>query len=247
VRTLPHIDAGSGGSTSGNPRFLLNGGTQPISMSTRTAAYRRSGLQSVGLRGSYASRRSTLSSRQRRRSAFANRVRPDLRRPADPAGGAYPRLRRGADGRSLMLFDDRTCATIAPSHATRPHSTVTARTRRLLGQRFEPSLSARRVLANARRHPATIHRHLHQYGALYVALDGGLSGARPTQRKLTQAAQTITYGLYLDATGRRLGRFRESIRAAGTGTRAGADPDRLRAACRHQTTPAARHLFGTPS
>jgi spore coat protein U-like protein len=33
-----------------------------------------------------------------------------------------------------------------------------------------------------------------------VALDGGLSGAaNPAQRKLSQAAQTISYGLYLDA------------------------------------------------
>src|SRR5262249_20109527 len=50
-----------------------------------------------------------------------------------------------------------------------------------------------------------------------VALDGGLSGAtNPTQRKMTQAGQTITYGLYQDAA-----RTQPWGDSAGTNTTAG--------------------------
>jgi len=122
VRTCPNIDAGSGGSTSGNPRFLLNGGRNSISMSTRTAPIRRSGAPICGLRGLICvadDRR--CPQRQRRRQRFANRVRPDLRRPADPAGGALFSSFAGAQTSIAYAYSTiGTCATIGTSHATTP-------------------------------------------------------------------------------------------------------------------------------
>ena len=110
VRTCPNIDVGSGGSTSGSPRFLLNGATQLSFNLYQDAAHSVGlGLQSVGFR-----RLLRLADdrcrpqRQRHRQRIANGLRPDLGRPADLAGRPLFLVlcRRPGVGR-LCVFDGR--------------------------------------------------------------------------------------------------------------------------------------------
>ena len=78
-----------------------------------------------------------------------------------------------------------------------------------------------------------------------VALGGGLSGAtNPAQRKMSQATETITYGLYQDSG--RAAPWGDSVGVntmAGTGIGAGADLHGLWPSAGAEYA-VARHLFG---
>jgi spore coat protein U-like protein len=114
-----------------------------------------------------------------------------------------------------------TCATIGTSHATTAPFTVTATNATICSVNASTlNFGAAGVLRAALDATSSITVTCTNAAPYTVSLDGGLSGAtNPAQRKLAQAAQTITYGLYLDAA--RASAWGDSIgvnTASGTGS-----------------------------
>jgi spore coat protein U-like protein len=224
VRTCPNIDAGSGGSTSGNPRFLLNGGTQLNFNVYQDGAYSSVwGSNLWGFAGSYASPTIDVVLNGSGVGSASQTVFGQISagQPTLPAG-LYSSSFAGAQTSIAYAYSTiGTCATIGTSHATTAPFTVTATNATICSVSASTlNFGATGVLRATLDATSTITVTCTNTAPYTVALDGGLSGAtNPTQRKLTQAAQTITYGLYLDAN--RAAPWGDSVgvnTAAGTGT-----------------------------
>jgi spore coat protein U-like protein len=196
---------GSGGSTSGNPRFLLNGPTQ-----LNFNLYQDSAHSSVwgsnlwGFAGSYPSPTIDVAldgsgngsaSRTLYGQIFAGQ-------PTLPAG-LYASSFAGAQSSVAYAYSTvGTCATIGTSHATTASFTVTATNATNCSVSVSNlNFGSAGVLRVALDATSTITVTCTNAAAYTVALDGGQSGAaNPTQRKMSQASATITYGLYQDAS-----------------------------------------------
>jgi len=134
VRTCPNIDVGSGGSTSGDPRFLVNGTTQ---LNFKSLSGRRLflglGLQSLGFRRILCVADDRCPPSTAAAAAAASQTlfgRISAGQPTLPAG-LYSSSFTGAQTSIAYAYSTvGTCATIGTSHATPPHSRRRQRTRR---------------------------------------------------------------------------------------------------------------------
>jgi spore coat protein U-like protein len=224
VRTCPNIDAGSGGSTSGNPRFLLNGGTQLNFNLYQDGAYSSVwGSNLWGFAGSYASPTIDVPLNGSGNGSASQTVFGQISagQPTLPAG-LYSSSFTGAQTSIAYAYSTiGNCATIGISHATTAPFTVTATNATICSVNAATlNFGATGVLRAALDATSAITVTCTNAAPYTVALDGGLSGAtNPSQRKLSQAAQTITYGLYLDNS--RTAPWGDSVgvnTAAGTGS-----------------------------
>ena len=224
VRTCPNIDAGSGGTTSGNPRFLSNGGTQLNFNLYQDNAYSSVwGSNLWGFAGSYASPTIDVVLNGSGSGSASQTVFGQISagQPTLPAG-LYSSSFTGAQTSIAYAYSTvGTCATIGTSHATSAPFTVTATNATICSVSAATlNFGSTGVLRAALDGTTTISITCTNAAPYTVALDGGLSGAaNPAQRKLSQAAQTISYGLYLDAS--RTAPWGDSVgvnTAAGTGS-----------------------------
>jgi spore coat protein U domain-containing protein, fimbrial subunit CupE1/2/3/6 len=224
VRTCPNIDVGSGGSSSGNPRFLLNGATQLNFNLYQDGSYASVwGSNLWAFAGSYPS--------------------PTIDVALDGTGNGnasqtiYGQVSAGQQTSPAGLFSSSfsgtqasvayaystigNCATIGSSHATSAPFTVTATGATICSVSGATlnfgSVGVLRSAVDATGFVTVTCTNSLPYT---IALDGGLSGAtNPTQRMMSQSSQRITYGLYQDSLrAQPWGDSAGSNTAAGTGS-----------------------------
>lgn len=204
VRTCPNIDTGSGGSTSGSPRFLLNGATQLNFNLYQDGAYASVwGSNLWGFAGSYASPTIDVALDGSGVGTASQTIygRIWTGQPTLPAG-LYSSSFAGTQTSIAYAYSTvGTCATIGNSHATAAPFTVTATNATVCSVSASTlNFGSTGVLRAALDASSTISVTCTNAAPYTVALDGGQSGAtNPTQRKMSQAGQTVTYGLYQDA------------------------------------------------
>jgi spore coat protein U-like protein len=204
VRTCPNIDVGSGGSTSGSPRFLLNGASQlNFNLYQDSAHSSIWGSNLWGFAGSYASPTIdvVLGGSGSGNASVTVYGQISAGQPTLPAG-LYASTFAGAQSSVAYAYSTvGTCATIGNSHATTAPFTVSATNATIctvsVANLNFPSTGVLRAALDATGSVSVTCTD----GAPYtVALDGGLSGAsNPAQRKMARAAEQITYGLYQDS------------------------------------------------
>jgi spore coat protein U-like protein len=205
VRTCPNIDVGSGGSTSGNPRFLLNGATQLNFNLYQDGAYSSVwGSNLWGFAGSYPSPTIdvALNGSGSGTASLTLYGQISAGQPTLPAG-LYVSSFAGAQTSVAYAYSTvGTCATIGTSHATTAPFTVTATNATNCSvSASNLNFGSAGVLRIALDATSTISVTCTNAAAYTVALDGGLSGAtNPAQRKMSQASATITYGLYQNSS-----------------------------------------------
>ncbi len=202
ARICPNLNAGSGGTTTGNPRFMLNGATQLnynlYSNSARTTVW-----------GSY---------------LWGFSFRPPTLNISLNASGAgsgsltiYGRVSSGqqtkAAGSYLSTFSGGevqiayarstvgTCAAIGATNATSVTFTVTATFPATCSVASTVhNFGSAGVLAAARDGTSTVTATCSSTTPYSIGLNGGTTGATdPTLRKMSKGAARITYGLYRDA------------------------------------------------
>jgi spore coat protein U-like protein len=204
VRTCPNIDTGSGGSTSGSPRFLLNGGTQLNFNLYQDSAYAGVwGSNLWGFAGSYPSPTVDVplngsGSGSASMTLFGQVWSGQQTLPA----GLYSSSFTGTQASVAYAYATiGNCATIGNSHATTAAFTVTATNATICSVAASTlNFGATGVLRAGLDATSSITVTCTNAAPYTVALDGGLTGAaNPTQRKMSQGAETITYGLYQDS------------------------------------------------
>jgi spore coat protein U-like protein len=201
VRTCPNIDVGSGGSTSGSPRFLLNGTTKLNFNLYEDGAYASVwGSNLWGFAGSYPSPTVDVAlngsgSGSASMTMFGQVWSGQQTLPA----GLYSSSFSGTQASVAYAYSTLgNCATIGNSHATTTAFMVTATSATVCSVAATAlNFGATGVLRSALDGTSSITVTCTSAAPYTVALDGGLSGAsNPTQRKMSQGAESITYGLY---------------------------------------------------
>jgi spore coat protein U-like protein len=204
VRTCPNIDVGSGGSISGSPRFLLSGATQLNFNLYEDGAYASVwGSNLWGFAGSYPSPTVdvALSGSGSGSASMTLFGQVWAGQPTLPAG-LYSSSFAGTQSSVAYAYSTiGSCATIGNSHATTAPFTVTATNATICAVSASTlNFGSTGVLRSALDGTGSITVTCTNAAPYTVALDGGLSGAvNPTQRKMAQGAETITYGLYQDS------------------------------------------------
>lgn len=204
VRVCPNIDAGSGGTSSGDPRQLTTGSLQMNFNLFQDGAHSTVwGSNLWGFAGSFPSPTIDIaldgSGNGSATRTIYGRVSTG-QRTLD--AGTYVSSFAGAQ--TTMAYDYvtfGTCATIGSNHATTAAFTV-----------FATNVTTCTVSASTLNFGATgvLQSSLDGTGSLSVtctnaapytvSLDGGLSGATdPTQRKMTRGGEEIVYGVYLNS------------------------------------------------
>jgi spore coat protein U-like protein len=203
VRTCPNVDVGSGGSTSGSPRFLLNGASQlGFNLYQDSAHSSVWGSNLWGFAGSYPSPTIDVALDGGGIGSASQTVFGQISagQPTLPAG-LYASSFAGTQTSIAYAYSTvGTCATIGTSHATTAPFTVTANNATNCSVSASTlNFGSAGVLRAALDATGTITVTCTNAAPYTIALGGGLSGAtNPAQRKLSQAAATITYGLYQD-------------------------------------------------
>jgi len=221
VRTCPNIDTGSGGSTSGNPRFLLNGATQLNFNLYQDNAYTSVwGSNLWGFAGSYPSPTIDVPLNSGGTGSASQTIYGQVwaGQQALPAG-TYSSTFSGTQASVAYAYSTiGTCATIGSSHATSASFSVSATDVTTCAVNASTlNFGAAGVLRSALDATSSVTVTCTNSAPYTLALDGGLSAAtNPALRKMTQGAQTITYGLYQDA-----GRSQPWGDSTGTNTVAG--------------------------
>jgi spore coat protein U-like protein len=224
VRACPNIDGGSGGSTSGSPRFLLNGTTQLNFNLYQDGSYTSVwGSNLWAFAGSYPSPTVDVALNGSGSGSALQTIYGQIWPGQQTlAAGTYASAFSGTQASVAYAYSTvGTCATIGSSHATSAPFTVTAT------DASNCSVSASTlnfgsvgVLGSAVNATSAVTVTCTNALPYTIALDGGLSGAtNPTQRVMLQAAQQITYGLYRDSA--RAQPWGDSVgtnTAAGTGS-----------------------------
>jgi spore coat protein U-like protein len=205
VRTCPNIDTGSGGSTTGNPRFLLNGATSLNFNLYQDGSYAVVwGSNLWGFAGSYPSPTVDVALNGSGSGSASSTLYGQIWAGQQTLpGGVYASSFAGTQASVAYAYSTvGTCATIGTSHATTAPFTVTAtNTTNCSVSASNLNFGSTGVLRAAVDATSTISVTCTNAAAYTVALDGGLSGAtNPTLRKMSQASATITYGLYQDAS-----------------------------------------------
>jgi spore coat protein U-like protein len=204
VRTCPNIDVGSGGSTSGSPRFLLNGATQ-----LNFNLYQDSSYTSVwgsnlwGFAGSYPSPTIDVVLNGSGSGSASQTIYGQIWAGQQTlAAGTYTSAFSGTQASVAYAYSTvGTCATIGSSHATSAPFIVTAIDASNCSVNASTlNFGSIGVLGSAVNATSSITVTCTSALPYTIALDGGLSGAtNPTQRVMSQASQQVTYGLYRDS------------------------------------------------
>jgi spore coat protein U-like protein len=224
VRTCPNIDVGSGGSTSGSPRFLLNGGTQLnfnlYQDGSHTSVW---GSNLWAFAGSYPSPTIDVVLDSSGSGSASQTIYGQIWAGQQTlAGGTYTSAFSGTQASVAYAYSTvGTCATIGSSHATSAPFSVTAIDASNCSVNASTlNFGSVGVLGSAVIATSSITVTCTSALPYTIALDGGLSGAtNPTQRVMSQASQQITYGLYRDSA--RAQAWGDSVgtnTAAGTGS-----------------------------
>lgn len=203
VRTCPNIDVGSGGSTSGNPRFLLNGVTQ-----LNFNLYQDGGSTTVwgsnlwGFAGSYPSPTIDIPLNGSGSGGASITVYGQVwsGQQTLPAG-VYSSAFSGTQASVAYAYSTvGTCPTIGSSRATSASFSVMANNAAICSVNASIlNFGSTGVLASALDATSAITLTCTNAAPYTVSLDGGLAGAtNPAQRKMSQASEQITYGLYQD-------------------------------------------------
>jgi spore coat protein U-like protein len=204
VRTCPNIDAGSGGSTSGSPRFLLNGATQLNFNLYQDGSYTSVwGSNLWAFAGSYPSPTVDVALNGSGSGSASQTIYGQVwpGQQTLPAG-VYSSAFSGTQASVAYAYSTvGTCTTIGSSHATSAPFTVTATdTTNCAVNASTLNFGSVGVLRSAVDATSSITVTCTNALPYTVALDGGLSGAsNPSQRVMSQASQNITYGLYRDS------------------------------------------------
>ena len=204
VRTCPNVDVGSGGSTSGNPRFLVNGASQLSFNLYQDGAHSSVwGSNLWGFAGSYASPTIDVALNGSGSGSASQTVFGQISsgQPTLPAG-LYSSSFAGTQTSVAYAYSTvGTCATIGNSHATTAPFTVAATNATNCSVSVSTlNFGSTGILRAALDATSSIAVTCTNAAPYTVALDGGLSGANnPAQRKMSQASATITYGLYQDS------------------------------------------------
>jgi len=224
VRTCPNLDVGSGGSTTGNPRFLLNGAAQLNFNLYQDGSYASVwGSNLWGFAGSYPSPTIDVAlngsgSGSASQTLYGQVWAGQQTLPA----GLYSSSFSGTQASVAYGYSTvGTCATIGSSHATSAPFTVTATNATQCSVSASTlNFGSTGVLRSAVDATSAITLTCTSAAPYTVALDGGLSGAtNPTQRKMSQASEQVTYGLYQDsARAQPWGDSTGTNTAAGTGS-----------------------------
>jgi spore coat protein U-like protein len=205
VRTCPNLDVGSGGSTTGSPRFMLSGGTQLNFNIYQDGAYSSVwGSNLWGFAGSYPSPTIDVAlngsgSGSASQTLFGQVWAGQQTLPA----GLYSSSFGGTQASVAYAYSTvGTCPIIGSSHATSAPFTVTATNVTICSVNASTlNFGSAGVLRAALDATTSISVTCTNAAPYTVALDGGLTGAaNPTQRKMVQGAEQITYGLYQDSS-----------------------------------------------
>jgi spore coat protein U-like protein len=224
VRACPNIDVGSGGSTSGSPRFLLNGAAQLNFNLYQDGAYTSVwGSDLWAFAGSYPSPTIDVTLNGSGSGSASQTIYGQIWAGQQTlAAGTYSSAFSGTQASVAYAYSTvGTCATIGSSHATSAPFTVTATDASNCSVNASTlNFGAVGVLGSAVNAASSLTVTCTNALPYTIALDGGLSGAtNPTQRVMSQAAQQITYGLYRDSA--RAQPWGDSVgtnTAAGTGS-----------------------------
>jgi spore coat protein U-like protein len=205
VRTCPNIDVGSGGSTTGSPRFLLNGATQ-----LNFNLYQDGGYASVwgsnlwGFAGSYPSPTVDVQLNGSGTGSASQTIYGQVwaGQQTLPAG-TYSSTFAGTQAQVGYAYSTvGTCATIGNSLASNAPFTVTATNSTICSVSVATlNFGTTGVLRSNVDATTTVSVTCTNQAPYTVALDGGQSGATdPTQRKMTHGGVSVTYGLYQDSS-----------------------------------------------
>lgn len=205
VRVCPNIGSGTGGTTSGDPRFLVNGGQQLnfnlFQDGTYTTVW---GSNLWGFAGTFPSPTVdiTLDSNgngNANRTVFGRISSGQRSLPA----GTYTSSFAGAQ--TTMAYDYATlgtCATIGSSHATTAGFLVTAtNVTACTVSASTLNFGSSGILQSAIDAAGNIAIVCTSSAPYTISLDGGNAGASdPTQRKMSHAGEEVTYGLYQNSS-----------------------------------------------
>lgn len=205
VRTCPNIDVGSGGSTTGNPRFLVNGTTQLNFNLYQDGAYASVwGSNLWGFAASYGSPTVDVAlNGSGSGSASATLYGEVWAGQQSLPAGIYSSSFTGTYASVTYAYSTvGSCATIGSSHATAASFTVTATNATVCSvSASNLNFGSTGVLQSALDGTSSVVVTCTNAAPFTIALDGGLAGAtNPAQRKMTQASEQITYGLYQNAS-----------------------------------------------
>src|SRR5579883_1909755 len=204
VRLCPNIDAGSGGSTTGSPRFLVNGATQLNFNLYQDGAYSAVwGSNLWGFAGSYPSPTIDVPLNSSGVGNVSQTIYGQIwsGQPTLPAG-LYASSFSGSQASVAYAYSTSgTCAVIGNSLATNAPFTVSATNATICSVSAATlNFGTAGVLRANLDATTSISVTCTNQAPYTVALDGGVSGATdPTQRKMTYGGASVTYGLYQDA------------------------------------------------
>jgi spore coat protein U-like protein len=222
VRICPNINAGSGGTITGNPRFLLNGTTklnfnlyQDAARTTVWGSYLWSfssfTAPTINLTLGTGGTGSTTATIFGRVSAGQQTLAP----------GTYTSSFSGTNTQIAYDITTDNCATIGTKNATSAAFTVTATYPATCSVAAATlNFSSQGVLTANVDASSTLTATCSSTTAYTVALNGGNAGASdPTQRKMSKASEQITYGLYRDSARSQVwGSTTGTNTASGTGS-----------------------------
>jgi spore coat protein U-like protein len=196
---------GSGGSSSGSPRFLVNGATQLNFNLYQDGSYASVwGSNLWAFAGSYPSPTIDVPLNSSGNGSTSQTIYGQIWAGQQTApAGIYASSFAGTQAQVGYAYSTvGTCATIGNSLASNAPFTVTATNATICSVSASAlSFGSTGVLRANLDATTSISVTCTNQAPYTVALDGGLSGATdPTQRKMTNGAVSITYGLYQDAS-----------------------------------------------
>jgi spore coat protein U-like protein len=222
VRICPNINAGTGGTTTGNPRFLLNGATKLnfnlYQDSARTVvwgsylwAFSSFTAPTINLTLGSGGNGSTTATIFGRVSAGQQTLAP----------GTYTSSFSGTNTQIAYDITNNNCAGIGNKNATSAPFTVTATYPATCSVAAATlNFGSQGVITANVDASSTLTATCSSTTAYTIALNGGDAGATdPTQRKMSKVSEQITYGLYRDsARSQAWGSTTGTNTASGTGS-----------------------------
>ncbi|MGZ5826929.1 MAG: Csu type fimbrial protein [Xanthobacteraceae bacterium] len=204
VRICPNINAGSGGTTTGNPRFLLNGGQQ-----LNYNLFQDNGYTSVwgstlwGFAGAYPAPTIDLPLNSSGSGSTTRTLYGQVWAGQQTlAGGTHTSSFAGVQ--VVVAYDYATagtCTSIGSSHGTAAPFTASALNSTTCSvSASNVNFGSAGVLRSALDATGQVSIVCTSLAPYTVALNGGNSAATdPAQRKMSMGGEQITYGLYRDS------------------------------------------------
>lgn len=202
VRICPNLNAGSGGTTTGNPRFMLTGSTT-LNYNMYVNAGRTQVWGSYLWGFSFTPPTINLSLNASGNGSASDTIyaRTSSGQQNNPSG-TYTSSFSGADVQIAYAQSTvGSCTTIGAMNATSAPFTVTASYPAACSVSSTTLTFASTGVLNTARDGSSTLTATCTIGAPYtIGLSGGNAGASdPTQRKMSKGGEQITYGLYRDA------------------------------------------------